>query len=61
MIRVVWGSLVAAIAMFIIGFIFFGPWASKPGNQERPRRAGARHPAGPEGEPAADRHLHDPQ
>lgn len=25
MIRVIWGSLVAAIAMFIIGFIFFGP------------------------------------
>jgi hypothetical protein len=25
MIRVVWGSFVAAIAMFVIGFIFFGP------------------------------------
>ena len=25
MIRVIWGSLVAAVAMFIIGFIFFGP------------------------------------
>jgi hypothetical protein len=25
MIRVIWGSLVAAVAMFVIGFVFFGP------------------------------------
>jgi hypothetical protein len=29
MIRIVWGSLVAAIAMFVIGFIFFGPLGLK--------------------------------
>ncbi|HVQ08139.1 MAG TPA: hypothetical protein VMS43_06860 [Allosphingosinicella sp.] len=29
MIRVVWGSFVAAIAMFIIGFVFFGPLGLK--------------------------------
>lgn len=29
MIRVIWGSLVAAIAMFIIGFIFYGPLGLK--------------------------------
>jgi hypothetical protein len=25
MIRIIWGSFVAAIAMFVIGFVFFGP------------------------------------
>ena len=29
MIRVIWGSLVAAIAMFVIGFIFYGPLGLK--------------------------------
>jgi hypothetical protein len=29
MIRIVWGSLVAAVAMFVIGFIFFGPLGLK--------------------------------
>jgi len=29
MIRVIWGSLVAAVAMFIIGFIFYGPLGLK--------------------------------
>ena len=57
MVRVILGSAVAAIAMFIIGFIFFATPLAETGRREHRRHAGRGGPAGACGQPAENRHL----